>query len=466
MFSALENEVLKTFQSEFWSKDPSDLQTYGRDWTKFIAPAPSAIAFPTSTHQVAQLMKLCSKHEIPVVPSGGRTGLSGGAIAAKGEVVLSLSRMRKMHAVDTLAQTVQVEAGAVTQAVHEHCEKEGLTWPVDFASKGSSTVGGNIATNAGGVKVIRYGLTRNWVLGLTVVTAAGDILELGGDLEKNQTGMDLRQLFIGSEGTLGIVTQATLKLTRVPGDAGVFFFGLKDLDQILKLFQIARQESFTINAFEFIGHNCFEAVTDHLKLNRPFAAHYPYYVLMEIEKPASIDAQVRLEAWLAGLFENEVVTDGVLAQSPKEARDLWSLREGTAESIMAKWLMHKHDVSVGISTLHAFTTEFLQVVATMYHGFEVFLFGHIGDGNLHINIRKPDELSKEEFAQQCKEIDLSLYQLVKKHHGSVSAEHGIGLMKRNALEYSRSPAEIAIFRAMKTALDPKSLVNPGKIFET
>ena len=205
--------------------DAGERAELGKDWTKVYAPDPSAIALPRTTADVVSLVQLAAKHRLPIVPSGGRTGLAGGAVAKDGELVVSLSRMRKMHEVDELGQTVRVQAGAVTAAVHEHTRPHGLTWPVDFASKGSSHVGGNIATNAGGVKVIRYGLTRQWVLGLQVVTATGAVLELNGALEKNNTGFDLRQLFIGSEGTLGIVTEATLKLARIPHKLDVLLFG-------------------------------------------------------------------------------------------------------------------------------------------------------------------------------------------------------------------------------------------------
>ena len=202
--------------NEFWTTEPAELEEFGKDWTKVFAPRPAAIVFPRTTAHVSTVLRWANERGIAVVPSGGRTGLAGGAVAKNGEVVLSLARMGRMDPVDVLGQTVRVQAGAVTEAVHHHCEAHGLTWPVDFASKGSSQVGGNIATNAGGVKVIRYGLTRQWVLGLEVVLASGDVLELGGALEKNNTGVDLRQLFIGSEGILGVVTEATLKLTRVP----------------------------------------------------------------------------------------------------------------------------------------------------------------------------------------------------------------------------------------------------------
>src|SRR6185503_9173192 len=198
--------LFEGFPKDFLTSSPEDLQTYGRDWTKVYSPKPAAIAFPRTTDEVSRFLKICSKNNIAVVPSGGRTGPSGGAVATAGEIVLSLAKMNRMGPVDTLSHTVRVQAGAVTEAVHQHCAAQGLTWPVDFASKGSSQVGGNIATNAGGVRVIRYGLTRQWVLGVEVVLANGDVLQLNGALEKNNTGVDLRQLFIGSEGILGVVT--------------------------------------------------------------------------------------------------------------------------------------------------------------------------------------------------------------------------------------------------------------------
>src|SRR5215813_12323766 len=234
--------------AEIFVDDPAELAELGRDFTRVYSPDPTAAVFPRSTEEVSRILALASQHRVPVVPSGGRTGLAGGAVAARGELVLSLARMRRMDPVDELGATVRVQAGAVTQAVHQHAAARGLTWPVDFASKGSSQVGGNIATNAGGVRVIRYGLTRQWVLGLQVVTATGAVLELNGALEKNNTGFDLRQLFIGSEGTLGVITEATLKLTRLPGRLDVFLFAVPDLASVLALFREARRAPFVLAA--------------------------------------------------------------------------------------------------------------------------------------------------------------------------------------------------------------------------
>jgi len=457
--------VQSGFPQGFLVQSPSELQTYGKDWTKVHLPDPTAVAFPRTTDEVARLLKLCSQHAIAVVPSGGRTGLAGGAVAAKGEVVLSLSRMNKMGPVDPLAQTVRVQAGAVTEAVHKHCEALGLTWPVDFASKGSSHVGGNIATNAGGVKVIKYGVARQWVLGLQVVTMNGDVLELNGALEKNNTGIDLRQLFIGSEGVLGVITEATLKLTRVPGELNVFFFAVKDIPSVLKLFQEARRAPFLVMAFETLTHNCLEAVCKNRGIPSPFSQAHGAYVLLEVERPASSDAQAVLDAWLQDLFEKELVVDGTLAQSSREARDLWVLREGVAESLANQGFVHKNDIAVPIASLEAFVAEMYAMFERRHSEFAIYLFGHIGDGNLHINTMKPEDWSKEDFIAKCKEADRDLFTLVQKHQGSISAEHGIGLLKKEALHYSRTPTELAIFRGIKKVFDPQGLLNPGKIWD-
>lgn len=459
--SAFLERIQAGFPSDFLSTDASDLREFGKDWTRVFNPAPSAIAFPRTTDEVSRLLKICHELDVKVVPSGGRTGLAGGAIAAQGELVLSLKRMNRIDPVDVLGMTVRVQAGAVTEAVHKHCAEQGLTWPVDFASKGSSHVGGNISTNAGGVRVIRYGLTRQWVLGLQVVTANGDVLELNGALEKNNTGTDLRQLFIGSEGTLGVVTEATLKLTRLPGKADVYMFAVPDVPSVLRLFRDARKAAFVINAYEFFTDKCLRRVEKHRGLKAPFAEPSGCYVLVEVEA----QERAALDAWLNHVFEEGLVTDGTLAQSSRQAEELWALREGISESLSATGLPHKNDVSLPIAALEAFVDELHTVFDARYVGWEICNFGHIGDGNLHINIMKPDAMEKAEFLARTKDADKDMFALVKKHKGSISAEHGIGLLKKPYLGFSRSDDEIAMQRAIKRVLDPKNILNPGKILD-
>jgi FAD/FMN-containing dehydrogenase len=356
--------------------------------------------------------------------------------------------------------TLHVEAGAITEAVHQHCEPYGLTWPVDFASKGSSTVGGNIATNAGGVKVIRYGLTRQWVLGLVVVTASGDVLHLNGALEKNNTGADLRQLFIGSEGTLGIVTEATLKLTRVPGHLDVMLFSVADLAGVLALFDAARTGPFVLSAFEMFTDRCYARLSRHRKVVMPIAGDATHCVLVEVE-----GARDAIEGWLASLMERELVRDGTLAENATQARALWALREGISESLNATGLPHKNDIALPIAELPAFCAALDALFASQWPGFEVCVFGHVGDGNLHVNVMKPDAMPVPEFLEHAKAGDRAMFELVRAHRGSISAEHGIGLLKKPYLSYSRTPEEMAVLRALKTALDPRGTLNPGKIFD-
>lgn len=459
-----ESKIQSDFPDDFMTKNPEELKTYGKDWTKFYEPRPSAVVFPRSTQEVSRFLKLCSQFQVSVVPSGGRTGLAGGAVAKNGEVVLSLTRMRTIGEVDPLALTIKVQAGAVTQAVHEKCAPFGLTWPVDFASKGSSQVGGNIATNAGGVKVIRYGHTRNWVLGLQVVLMNGEILELNGALEKNNTGFDFRQLFIGSEGTLGVITEATLKLHALPENHEVFFFGLKDFHAVLRLFQEVRKSPFVVSAFECLTDACLQAVREVRKVAPPFQTSHPLYVLLELERPNAVPRE-SLEPFLASLFENGWVDDGTWAQNPREGRDLWTFREGVSESLSTLGLVHKNDISLPVSSLGKFLEEFEKVFASKHPELRRFVFGHIGDGNLHVNTMMPPTWDREQFAQVCKEADGDLFSLVQKYHGSVSAEHGVGLVKKEFLHFSRSGEEVQLMRAVKKVFDPQGLLNPGKIFD-
>jgi FAD/FMN-containing dehydrogenase len=454
-------ELGAEFPSDFLSTDSTDCEVYGRDWTRVFASMPSGVARPRSTDEVRRLIAACQRHQVAVVPSGGRTGLAGGAVASQGELVVSLERLRAIGAVDSAGQTLVVQAGVVTQAVHEHCAGAGLTWPIDLAAKGSCQIGGNVATNAGGVRVIRYGHTRHWVLGLEVVTARGDVLRLNGALEKNNTGLDLRQLFIGSEGTLGIVTEVTLKLARLPERAEVLLFAVGDMPKVLALLELCRRGPFTIGAFECFSERCLDRVCAVRKLGRPFPVEAGYYVLLEAE-PRSADG---LDAWLSSAEVRELILDGTLAQDNQQRARLWLYRESITESIGATAFPHKNDIALPVRALPAFCRELEALFAERYPDWEVCLFGHVGDGNLHVNTLKPADMPVDDFLRHTRGADDVLFALVQRHGGSISAEHGIGLLKKPFLHYSRSPAELAVFRDVKRALDPTNLLNPGKIFD-
>lgn len=442
--------------------DPLGLQTYGRDWTKVYEPAPSAIALPNSTAQVQAIIQLANQTGFKIVPSGGRTGLSGGAVAAQGEVVLSLERMHKLLEFNPQDRSLSCEAGVITAQIQQFAAEQQLFYPVDFASAGSSQIGGNIATNAGGIKVIRYGLTRQQVLGLEVVTGKGEILKLNHGLVKNATGYDLRHLFIGSEGTLGVITQATLQLLRPPQNLTVFVLGVPAFAALMQVLQRFQAE-LDLTAFEFFSDRALQYVVRDKGLAKPFETAAPYYALLEFENDSSGREQAALQAFQDCLAQGSVL-DGVISQSQAQAKNLWRLREMISETISV-YTPYKNDLSVRVSQVAAFLQAVDQIVAERYAAFEVIWYGHIGDGNLHLNILKPSTMDKAEFFEHCAAVNEQVFALTQSLQGSISAEHGVGLLKRDYLSYSRSPEEIAYMRAIKALFDPNQILNPGKLLD-
>lgn len=458
------DQLASRFAPELFKTSTEDLEFYGRDWTRFHEPRPMAVALPRTTEEVAQLLRSASELGISVVPSGGRTGLAGGAVAANGELVLSLERMNHAGPVDIASRTVRVQAGVTLEALHQHCEPDGLVWPVDLAAKGSCHVGGNIATNAGGIRVVRYGVTRNWVLGLQVVLMNGETLELNGALEKNNTGIDLRQLFIGSEGILGIITEATLKLVQLPEDAKTLAFAVRSLDQVLSLLAAARKsQDFDILAFEFLDRKCLECVVKHSGLAHPFApelrSELEFMVVLELESRKGRE----LDPWLESVISADLVLDGMIAQNRAQAQAFWAYRERVAECLYQESLPYKFDISVGVAQLPAFLARMHEALAATCPELEVYNFGHIGDGNLHVNLLMPEGMAKDAFKKECARADERVFEVLRDFRGSVSGEHGIGLLKKASLHYSRTETEIELFRGIKRVLDPRGLLNPGKI---
>jgi len=441
--------------------DPASLETYGQDWTRFTPPAPTAIVFPRDTADVVAVVECARRYQFALVPSGGRTGLSGGACAANGEVVVSMNKMNTISAVNLTDRTVTVGAGAITQNVQQAARDADLFYPVDFASSGSSQIGGNIATNAGGINVIRYGMTREWVAGLTVVTGKGEVLELNKGLMKNNTGLDFRHLFIGSEGILGFITEATLKLTAPPKDPAVLVLGLSDMSAIMAV--LDRIQSTTpLLAYEFFSELAVSKVVDHAGVARPFETRTPFYALVEFERENDMtDARV-FEA-VEQCMEEGWVIDAVMSQSVAQARALWRLREDISETI-SRWTPYKNDISSTVSKVPELLAAVDDVVHKNYPDWEVVWYGHIGDGNLHLNILKPDNLQIEEFKARCSEVSTDIFDAIKTLGGSVSAEHGVGTLKAPYLGYSKSDSEIDAMRAIKAIFDPDGILNPGKVF--
>ena len=450
------------FEDNQIKTDGESLEHWGKDWTKHFAPAPSAIVFPKSTEQVQAVVKLANEHGIVVTPSGGRTGLSAGAVASNGEIVVSLDKMNKIGQFFAADRMVEIEAGVITEQLQQFAEEKGLYYPVDFASAGSSQIGGNIGTNAGGIKVIRYGMTRNWILGLTVVTGNGDILELNRGMIKNATGYDLRHLFIGAEGTLGIVTKAQVKLERAPQDLTVMVFGMEEFEHVMNVLS-AFQSQIDLTAFEFFDEVAIEKLMATGHVQQPFEARTKYYARREFEAPYE-PIMDKAMAMFEQCMENGWIVDGVMSQSIAQAAELWKLREYISETISV-FTPYKNDVSVLISYVPEFIKDIESVVNANYPDFEICWFGHIGDGNLHLNILKPDNLSKDEFFEKCQSVNDLVFSTVQKYGGSVSAEHGVGMTKKPYLEYSRSHTEIEYLKALKKVFDPNGIMNRGKIFD-
>jgi len=442
--------------------DADSLARYGGDWTRVYTPAPAAVALPGSIEQVQELVRLAARRGIAVVPSGGRTGLSGGAVARAGELVVALDRLDSIDDFNPVDRTVRCGAGVITQHLQEYAAQRQLFYPVDFASSGSSQLGGNIATNAGGIKVIRHGMTRDWVAGLKLVTGTGELLDLGRGLVKNNTGYDLRQLVIGSEGTLGIVVEATMRLRQAPPDSAVLVLGVPDMNAIMSVLQAFRH-GMELQAFEFFSQLALDKVVEHQGLQPPFASTAPYYALLEFDC-ADEPAMDRAMELFEHCVERGWVLDGVISQSVAQARSLWRLREDISETI-ARWTPYKNDIATVVSRVPEFLAAVESVVNANYPDFEIVWFGHIGDGNVHLNILKPDGLALPEFQARCGEVSRWVFEIVQRHGGSISAEHGVGLLKKDYLLYSRTEAEIAIMRGIKQVFDPHGIMNPGKIFD-
>ncbi|QAU23956.1 FAD-binding oxidoreductase [Dyella sp. M7H15-1] len=440
--------------------DAGDLEHYGRDWTRRWTPAPLAIALPASVEEVQGIVRWANEHKVAIVPSGGRTGLSGGAVAAHGELVLSLERMNRVLDFDAVDRTLTVQPGIVLEAVHAAAREHGLIYPVDFAARGSCSMGGNIATNAGGIRVLRYGNTREWIAGLKVVTGNGEWLDLNRGLIKNSSGYDFRQLLIGSEGTLGIVVEATLRLTDPTPASQVMLLALPDMDALMQVFASFRAH-LSLQAFEFFTDVALWHVLAH-GAQRAMDSEHPYYVVTEFDAPDEHAQAAALAAFEQGV-EQGLISDGVIAQSEAQAATLWRLREGITESL-APHKPYKNDISVRISAVPAFLHEIQALLAREYPHIEVVWFGHIGDGNLHINVLKPEALSDADFIAQCEHVTKLLAETLQRHGGSISAEHGIGLVKRPYLESTHSAEEIALMRGVKSVFDPNGILNPGKMF--
>jgi len=443
--------------------DAPSRQFYGRDWIKDFTPNPALILLPETTDEVQAIVKQCYQHSVNIVPSGGRTGLSGGATATNGEVVISMERMRHIVEINRIARIARCQAGVVLEQLQLAAANANLYFPVDFASRGSAQIGGNIATNAGGIRVIKYGNIRESILGLTVVTGTGEILELNGALHKNNSGYDLKNLFIGSEGTLGIITEAIVRLASPPRDVARILCGVADCDSILALLTYCRDALPNLSAFEFMERLPYLEVIRHRGLRDPLSQSYQAYVLVESEIQSSGDYENLTNAF-AEAYEKGLIQDVVVSESSAQAQELMNLRDYISETLSQHYTIHKNDISVPVQEIPSFLRDLHASIREAYPSYRVAVFGHVGDGNLHVNVLKPAELSDEQFWSECHSADTIVFTTVKRYRGSISAEHGVGLLKRHFLHFTRSAGELEIMRGIKSVFAPNGIMNPGKIY--
>jgi FAD/FMN-containing dehydrogenase len=425
-----------------FSEDPAEIAAHTEEWRGTWHGRTPLLLKPATTNEVSRILAICNDTATPIVPQGGNTGLVGGQIPLGGEVLLSLARLNRIRVVDAEGANLIAEAGVVLAKVHEAADGAGLMFPLSLASEGSCTIGGNLSTNAGGVNVLRYGMARELVLGLEVVLADGRVLDMLRTLRKDNTGYDLKQLFIGAEGTLGVVTAAALKLFPPIKNAQTALVAVASpAEAVALLGRLQQATDGGLSAFELIPRAGLELVLKHISGTRdPFGAAHPWYALAE--GPPFADA----------LGE----ADAILAASEAQRRALWRLREGLSEAQKKEGPSLKHDIAVPVASIPDFIVKATAAVRAIVPEARPVTFGHLGDGNLHFNFQVPDLARREAVAR-------AVHDIVHDFHGSFSAEHGIGAMKLGELARYKSAGELDIMRTLKRALDPKNILNPGKV---
>nr|WP_315489159.1 FAD-binding oxidoreductase [uncultured Rhodoferax sp.] len=467
--SALLDQLRQTVGAAHVLTD-GDLSAYEQDWRKRETGKSLAVVRPANTNEVAAVVKACVQAGVSIVPQGGNTGMVVGSTpdATGTQVVLSLLRMNNVRALDGGNLTVTVDAGCVLQTLQEVCEKAGFLFPLSLAAEGSCTIGGNLGTNAGGTQVVRYGNTRELCLGLEVVTAQGEIWDGLSGLRKDNTGYDLRHLMIGSEGTLGVITGATMKLYPLPVAQLTAMAAVPSLDAAVQLLGLAHQHlSAGLTGFEVMGKFALSLVTKHFPQQRvPFQdSDAPYCVVLEnSDQESEAHARERFERLLEVAMEEGCVVDAVVAESITQARALWHIRESIPLAQAQEGLNIKHDISIAVSRIPEFVRLTDAQLEQAYPSVRLVNYGHLGDGNLHYNVQAPAGADAEAFLRNDeKGVNAIVYDMVDQFKGSISAEHGVGSLKRDKLEQHKSPVALDMMRAIKQALDPLNTMNPGRV---
>ncbi len=447
--------------------DADAMVPYLKEWRDLFRGKAQAIVRPGSTAEVAELVKLAARTGTKLVPQGGNTGLVGGQIPiAEGrEIVLSLQRMDRIRSIDADSDTMTVEAGLTLQKAQDAAEGAGRLFPLSLASEGSCTIGGNLSTNAGGTAVLAYGNARELCMGLEVVLADGRIWNGLRQLRKDNTGYDLKNLFIGAEGTLGIITAAVLKLFPLPAARATAFLAVPDPEAALALLNAAKAGAGgTLTTFELMSRLGVEFVLRHAASARdPLSGPSPWYVLMEVSAQSASGLDEAVEAFLGEALENGLVTDAALAGSLSQRADFWKLREMLSEVQTYEGGSIKHDVSVPLHAVPAFIARASEAVTAMVPGCRPLPFGHMGDGNIHFNVSQPVGADKAGFIAGWSAMNEAVHAIVSEMHGSISAEHGIGRLKRDLLPGVKDPVELALMKTLKATLDPQGILNPGAV---
>jgi FAD/FMN-containing dehydrogenase len=448
--------------------DGVEIEPYLVDWRKTWRGTALAVAIPDSVADVASVVGWCAANDVAVVPQGGNTGQSGGSVPrnAGRNIVLSLTRLNRIRSIDPVNNTMTVDAGCILQTVQDAASDANRYFPLSLGAEGSCTIGGNLATNAGGTAVLRYGNARELCLGLEVVTAAGDVWDGLKGLRKDNSGYDLRDLFIASEGTLGVITGAVLKLFPKPAARLTALVAVKSCADAMALFDQVRGERDTaLTAFELLSDVCLGLVLKHIPDTRdPLSSRSPWYVLIEITDLKSEEsARAALEDSLATALEAGIVQDGVIAGSLAQSHALWQLREFISEAQGADGKAIKHDIAVPISNIAAFIDMGLAAVAAEYPDFRPVIFGHLGDGNLHYNFSSAVGEDQALFVAEQGGLNRIVHDLVRAHNGTISAEHGLGVLRRDEADAYRSNVERRMMASIKSALDPMGIMNPGKL---
>ncbi|MSQ70855.1 MAG: FAD-binding oxidoreductase [Betaproteobacteria bacterium] len=445
-----------------------EMRGYATDWRKRYFGRPLAVVRPKSTAEVSAVVAICAERRIGVVPQGGNTGLCGGATpdASGAQVLLNLGRMQNIRELDPVNNTITVEAGCILADIQQAAERAGKLFPLSLAAEGTARIGGNLSTNAGGTGVLRYGNTRELVLGLEVVLPSGEVWGGLRGLRKDNTGYDLKHLFVGAEGTLGVITAAVMKLYPLPAARVTAVAALASPAKALELLQIA-QRNFAekLTGFELFSGYCLRLVLKHFgNTINPFQVDYPQYVLLELSEPRSgAEAQQALEQVLGEASDTGVILDAVMAQNLAQSAGLWSLRENISEAQAHEGKNIKHDISVPISRIGQFIEATDAALAARFPGVQLVTFGHLGDGNLHYNVSPSDGADEASFMALLEPINRVVHDSVARHSGSISAEHGIGLLKRDELKHYKSAFELDLMKRIKHALDPLGIMNPGKV---